>query len=97
MTKRQAILLAGSTLVLAALLVFMVFSERGLAELNLLKGERDRIAGHNRELIRENISLGVEIDRLKNDPNYIESVARREFGMIGRDELLVKPRRPPRP
>jgi cell division protein FtsB len=97
MSKRQAILLCGSVLVLAALLLFMVFSERGLAELNLLRGERDRIAGVNRELVRENISLGVEIDRLKNDPSYIESVARREFGMVGQDELLVKPRRPYRP
>jgi len=97
MTKRQTILLGASTMVLAALLLFMVFSERGLAELNLLRSERDRIAGHNRELIRENISLGVEIDRLKNDPHYIESVARREFGMVGQHELLVKPRRAPQP
>ena len=97
MSRRQAILLGGVTLILAALLVFMVFSDRGLAELNLLKAERDRIVGHNRELVRENIGLGVEIDRLKNDPSYIESVARREFGMIGREELLVKPQRPPRP
>lgn len=97
MSKRQAILLCGSVMVLTALLLFMVFSERGLAELNLLRGERDRIAGVNRELVRENISLGVEIDRLKNDPSYIESVARREFGMVGQDELLVKPRRPSRP
>jgi cell division protein FtsB len=37
----------------------------------------------------------VEIDRLKNDPSYIESVARREFGMIGPDEIVVKPQRPP--
>lgn len=97
MSRRQAILLGGITLILAALLVFMVFSDRGLAELNLLKAERDRIVGHNRELVRENIGLGVEIDRLKNDPSYIESVARREFGMIGREELLVKPQRSPRP
>lgn len=90
-------LLVGCLLVLAALLLFMVFSERGLAELNLLRGERDRIAATNRELIRENISLGIDIDRLKNDPNYIESVARREFGMVGQDEILVKPRRTPRP
>jgi cell division protein FtsB len=97
MTKRQTILLGASAMVLAALLLFMVFSERGLAELNLLRSERDRIAGHNLELVRENVGLGVEIDRLKNDPSYIESVARREFGMVGQHELLVKPRRAPHP
>jgi len=39
--------------------------------------------------------MGVEIDRLKHDPAYIEDVARKEFGMIGKDEILVKPRRAP--
>ena len=43
----------------------------------------------------ENLNLGVEIDRLKNDPKYIESVARKDFGMIGQDEIVVKPQRPP--
>lgn len=90
-------LFGGCLLVLAGLLVFMVFSERGLTELSSLKGERERIAATNRELIRDNISLGIEIDRLKNDPGYIESVARREFGMVGQDEILVKPRRMPKP
>lgn len=96
MTKKQAILVAGATGVLAALLVFMVFSERGLAELNALKADRDRIARHNRGLIQENIALGVEIDRLNHDAVYIESIARREFGMVGRDEILVKTQRSPR-
>lgn len=89
-------MVAAATGVLAALLIFMVFSERGLAELNSLKAERDRIARHNRGLIQENITLGVEIDRLKHDAAYVESVARREFGMVGRDEILVKPQRSPR-
>ncbi len=96
MTKRQAIMFAAATGALAALLLFMVFSERGLAELNSLIAERDRIARHNRGVIEENIALGVEIDRLKHDAVYIESVARREFGMVGQEEILVKPQRPPR-
>jgi cell division protein FtsB len=60
-----------------------------------MKKERDRLSSQNRQIIQENIGLGVEIDRLKNDPSYIESVARREFGMIGQDEIVVKPLRPP--
>lgn len=97
MTKRQAILLAAATGVLVGLLFFMVFSDRGLAELNALKADRDRIARHNQGLVQENLALGVEIDRLKHDAVYIESIARREFGMVGQDEILVKPQRLPRP
>jgi cell division protein FtsB len=93
MTRKQGMLLGTAVLFLIALLFFIVFSERGLAELSRSKTERDRIRAHNQQLTQENLTLGVEIDRLKNDPHYIESVARKEFGMIGQDEIVVKPRR----
>ena len=93
MSRKQGMLLGTAVLLLMALLFFIVFSERGLAELSQSKKERDRIKEHNQQLIRENLTLGVEIDRLKNDPHYIESVARKEFGMIGQNEVVVKPQR----
>jgi cell division protein FtsB len=93
MSRKQGMLLGTAVLLLMALLFFIVFSERGLAELSQSKKERDRIKAHNQQLTRENLTLGVEIDRLKNDPHYIESVARKEFGMIGQNEIVVKPQR----
>ena len=95
MTTKQNILVSLVVFLLVSLLFFIVFSERGLADLNLLKKERDRVAAQNRNLTEENLSLGVEIDRLRNDPKYIESVARRDFGMIGKNEIVVKPQRLP--
>ena len=32
----------------------------------------------------------TEIERLKHDPEYIENVARRELGMIGKNEVIFK-------
>jgi cell division protein FtsB len=93
MSRKQGMLLGTAVLLLMALLFFIVFSERGLAELSQSKKERDRIKEHNQQLTQENLTLGVEIDRLKNDPHYIESVARKEFGMIGQNEIVVKPQR----
>jgi cell division protein FtsB len=95
MNKKQGVLLALAVCLIVSLMFFIVFSARGLADLNLMKKERDRIQAQNREITRENLTLGVEIDRLRNDPQYIESVARREFGMIAQDEIVVKPQRPP--
>jgi cell division protein FtsB len=95
MNKKQGVLLALAVCLIVSLMFFIVFSARGLADLNLMKKERDRIRAQNREITRENLTLGVEIDRLRNDPQYIESVARREFGMIAQDEIVVKPQRPP--
>jgi cell division protein FtsB len=95
MTKKQGFLLVATLFFLVAMLFFIVFSERGLADFNMMKKERDRIHAQNGQIIQDNLNLGVEIDRLKNDPKYIESVARRDFGMIGQDEIVVKPQRPP--
>lgn len=95
MTKKQRFLLTASLFFLIALLFFIVFSERGLADFNMMKKERDRIQSQNGQIVQENLKLGVEIDRLKNDPKYIESVARKDFGMIGQHEIVVKPQHPP--
>jgi len=97
MTKKQGLLLGATVAFIIALLFFIVFSERGLADFNMMKKERDRLQDQNRQITQDNLTLGVEIDRLKNDPNYIESVARKDFGMIGQDEIVVKPQRPPEP
>jgi cell division protein FtsB len=95
MTKKQGLVLVAAVFFLIALLFFIVFSERGLADFHLMTKERDRIHAQNRQIIQDNLDLGVEIDRLRNDPKYIESVARKDFGMIGQDEIVVKPQRPP--
>ena len=95
MSKKHGVLLSVAVFLILSVMFFIVFSERGLADLSLLRKERDRIQEQNRQITQENLTLGVEIDRLKNDPKYIESVARKEFGMIGQDEIVVKPQRPP--
>ena len=95
MTQKQRIMLSITTFLMAALLLFTIFSEHGLVDLNLLRQERDSLNENNVQLTRENLSLSVEIDRLENDPDYIEDVARRELGMIRKDELILKPKKAP--
>ncbi|MBW2440493.1 MAG: septum formation initiator family protein [Deltaproteobacteria bacterium] len=95
MTKNQNILLWVSALLLLALFFFIIVSEHGLADLRFLKREHDRLVDQNRQLTRENQAISIEIDRLKHDPVYIESIARQELGMIGKDEIILKPQNPP--
>ena len=75
---------------MCSLLIFTIFGENGLNDLYLLKTERDILLKKNDELIRENLSLYREIERLKNDPEYVENVARNELGVIGKDEVVIK-------
>ncbi len=95
MTTSQRILISITVFFLISLFCFIIFSEHGLVDLNVLKEERNTLVENNEQLARENLSLSVEIDRLENDPNYIESVARKELGMIAKDELILKPQNTP--
>jgi len=89
-TSKKNILLAFGIVVLFCLLMFTIFGENGLADLKQLKTERDILLKKNDELIQKNLSLCREIERLKNDPEYVENVARKELGVIGKDEVVIK-------
>jgi len=89
-SSKQSIFIAFAILAVCTLLLFIVFGDNGLADLHLLKMERDTLIEENRRLSQENLSLYREIDRMKHDPKFVESVARQELGVIGKDEVILK-------
>ncbi len=97
MTKKQSILFSIAVVLMFSLLFFIIFGEHGLIDLNALNAEKFQLKEKNELLTHNNLSLSVEIDRLKHDPHYIENVARQELGMVGENELILKPRRMPKP
>jgi cell division protein FtsB len=97
MTRTQGIFLSVTVVLLFSLLFFIIFGEHGFMDLNVLKSERAQLAEKNEQLSHQNLSLSVEIDRLKHDPKYIENIARQELGMVAEDELILKPQSLPKP
>ena len=97
MAKTQKILISLAVLLLVALFFFIIVSEHGPADLIFLKQERRKLVEKSEQLTRENLSISIEIDRLKNDPKYIENIARKELGMIGEDEVILKTQSQPEP
>ncbi|UCD80538.1 MAG: septum formation initiator family protein [Desulfobacterales bacterium] len=91
MTKNQSVLLSITILFLIALFFFIIVSEHGLLDLRLLKQEKAQLVQENVRLTQENLANSIIIDRLKNDPAYIENIARHELGMIGESEIILKP------
>jgi cell division protein FtsB len=92
MTSKQQVFLCLAILVISSMLLLILFGDHGVADLNLLKSERDALVEKNEKLARENLLVYDKINRLKTDLEYIENVARQELGMIGKDELILKPR-----
>jgi len=95
MTKSQNIGLSVTLLLLFALFFYIVFSPHGYSDLAILKTEQSKLVQKNERLTRENLNIRIEIDRLKHDLGYIESIARQEFGMIRKDEIILKPKKQP--
>lgn len=89
MSPSQKWLLAGTAVVLFNLMLLMVFGDNGLVELARMRAQEHSLADQNEALARENVELYRTIGRLKNDPVYIESVARNELGMVGKDDVII--------
>lgn len=93
MTRKQNILLSFSILLLMGLFIYIIFSKHGYSDLALLKLERSKLVQKIERLSQENLAIRIEIDRLKHDLDYIENIARQEFGMIRKDEIILKPKK----
>jgi cell division protein FtsB len=94
MTMRQKIFLSLAMLVILSTSLLIVFGENGFIDHQRLDIRHEHLVGENEAITRENARLYRQIDRLKNDPGFIENIARRDLGMIGRREIIVKPLKP---
>lgn len=84
--KRHFILL----LFVAVIALLTIFGDRGLVRIYKLSKDRDSIKADNEKIAAENAAMREEIERLKNDDKYIELVARKELGMIGKNEVVYQ-------
>ena len=90
MTNRHTIFIGLSILLLTVMLIYSIFREYGYNHLSDVRLKQRDIVQMNAQIARENHHFNVEIDRLNNDPSYIESIARHELGMVKPDELILK-------
>ncbi len=72
------------------ILAFTVFGDRGLINLVRYQKERQELVSQAQKLKEQNEELRAEIERLKNDPSYIERQAREELGMVKPGELVIQ-------
>lgn len=79
------------------MLLLIVFGENGLMDRRRLQALQQGVVSENAAITKENARLYRQIERLKNDPAYLETIARRELGMIGGREVIIKPAKPVAP
>jgi cell division protein FtsB len=81
-------------LFLIGFLFVIALSDKGAVDLYQLKLERDRAMEANTQVRSENVRLYRTIKRLEEDPEFIENIARTEFGMTGKNEIVILKKKP---
>ena len=87
MRKRMYLIPAGGILFI---LFFTVFGERGLLRIYHLNQEKQEIQKRLEELRDDNEKLKREIEALKTDRRYLESIARKDFGLVRPKEVIYQ-------
>jgi cell division protein FtsB len=86
---RDKIIMTGGILILFGFLFLIGWGERGALDLYQLRVQRDRMREANLELQKKNEALYRAIQRLRHDLDFVESIARRELGMVAKDEVVI--------
>jgi cell division protein FtsB len=79
-----------SLVLLCMLASWFAFGKRGLIYLYKKDKERQAYLEKIEELKKANQKLMEEIDRLRNDKDYIEETARRELDMVRDGEVIYR-------
>lgn len=75
---------------IAFILFFTVFGDKGLLRIFELRQDKAKIESHLSESLNENEKLKREIVALKTDRRYIESIARKDFGLVRGNEVIYQ-------
>lgn len=75
-------------LLLAAVLWIVFSPGTGLVSLRGHRNDLQQLEQKIAELEKENHDLQAEIEGLQNDPEYLEEIARKEYGLLRKNERV---------
>ena len=75
---------------LAFILFFTVFGDKGLLRIIELRQDKEKIDARLAETKNENEKLKREIVALTSDRRYLESIARKDFGLVRSNEVIYQ-------
>ena len=72
------------------LLAWVSLGRHGLIDLYKMQKEKEEYLAIIGDLKEKNRLLAAEIRRLREDPKYFESVARKELGLVKENEIIYR-------
>lgn len=90
MTWIQKSFLTAACLSLVLMISVTILGDHGVRDLRKLRGRLQEIVVENEKLAQENKLLAGRVDRLKNDPDYIEDMARQTLKLVRKGDIVVE-------
>jgi cell division protein FtsB len=88
--EKKQLLYIGVFLAVLVLLWILIAPQKSALHLLQFQKKLEAIQVENKRLEEENDVLRKEIDRLKHDTTYLEEKARKEYGLLKKNEMLYK-------
>jgi cell division protein FtsB len=82
--------LVGGALAVLFVVGLGVYGWRGVVRLQQMRGQLEALERDNATLRQQAARLTQTIDRLRNDPGYLERIAREEQGMVRPGDTILK-------
>ncbi|MCK9296086.1 MAG: septum formation initiator family protein [Desulfobulbaceae bacterium] len=73
-----------------AVIAWLFFAPNGIVTYYHLQEQIAAVKAENEQLKEENRLLQQKIDKIKNDPAYLEDLARREYDLLKKNELVFE-------
>jgi cell division protein FtsB len=89
MGRKGKLIIVGGVILLLGFLFVIALGDRGAVDLYHLRQERDRLKADNILIEEENRERYETVERLRNDAEFVEDIARSEFGMVKEDEIVI--------
>jgi cell division protein FtsB len=86
--KLNGILWILPVILFSGLILLVINGYKELHQMRQLAQKREALIRDNLDLNRKNAEMIRKVTRLKQDPVYLEEVARSEFGLVKPDEII---------
>jgi cell division protein FtsB len=73
-----------------AIIGYIFLSEAGLVRSSGLAETKIALEAENFRLEEENRQLAIRLERIRNDPGYLEDEARRKLGLVRANETIYR-------
>jgi cell division protein FtsB len=86
--RRKKLLVAAGVLFALYLLASFIFGEMGLVKYYRMKAQYNALTEETAELKQNNAGLRKDVYALKNEPAYVERIARDKLGLARKGEIV---------